>query len=104
MNYKLQDLIERLDELIPHLDESQGSKLKDFLDSTKKPEGVMEIEGSPKGISVEKVSVMKKPEGFDDKVDEAIEGQDPENPLASKDETELSDEELEELLKSKLKG
>jgi hypothetical protein len=109
--FKLQDLINQLEELKTHLDESQGYGLKERLDKLKNPISDPKSEGlpeelsgdKPKGIAIEKVSVLAKPkQGFDDKVNEAIESQD-EKPSSDSDllpgEEEMTDEELEELLK-----
>jgi hypothetical protein len=50
-----------LNELMDHLGESQGGDLKSLLDESKKPKE-MEIEGDPKGLKVESVEIMGKPE------------------------------------------
>ena len=92
-----------VEELMSHLSSSQGNDLKSLLDKSKAPmeeEMPEEMMDKPKGISVEKVSVMGKPKGFDEKADEAIESMDgePKEDLMP-GETEMSDDELEELLK-----
>jgi hypothetical protein len=53
-----------------------------------------EMHGKPKGISVEKVSVMGKP-GFDEQAEEAMEEAVPDKGM----DEELTDEEIAELLK-----
>jgi hypothetical protein len=132
---KLEDFIKRLEEIEGDLTESQGGELKMLLDSfkkkkespltreeergmpplTKKPgsrEQLTDLPGEldkPKGISIEKVSVLEKPkdENYNKKVDEAIRDQDrkpSERPEITPSKgilggEELTDEELEELLR-----
>lgn len=108
-SFKIQELIKGLQELESHLSDSQGMDLKSRLDNIKNPmkgnplslkeEELME-DGKPKGIAIEKVSVLSKPKSFDDKVEEAISGQvDKSSEKLLPGEEEMTDEELEELLK-----
>lgn len=105
-----------LEELLTHLTSSQGNDLKSLLDA-KKPEMAempeeMDEDGKPKGIAIEKVSVMGKPkQSFDDKASDAIAGfnkkpmedESDEGMLESMGgENEMNDEELEALLKKYL--
>lgn len=92
-----------------HVDGLQGKGLKELIES-KKPKLEIEMEspeheaeeemgemGEPKGISVEKVEVMKPKAGYDDKVKQAIDSMNGEaSPMS--DDAEMSDEEIEELL------
>lgn len=69
-----------LEELLSHMDSSSGMDLKSLLDESKKPaeaspleesgespQAEMDEEGKPKGIAIEKVSVLgKKPGEMDD--------------------------------------
>lgn len=114
--------VKLLEELLSHLSSSQGMDLKSLLDQSKKPpmmEGSPEEEalespkdemmedGKPKGLSIEKVSVLgKKPgtPGMDDMPDKSggvgvekagMDGMGGDDP-------EMSDDELEELLKKAL--
>jgi hypothetical protein len=107
-----------LDELMEHLSNAQGGELKSLLDESKKPE--MGIEGmpgeKPKGLKIESVEVMGKPKmGADDKIKQAIEDASSpkkEDPMSMGDEgseaskmpgeEEMSDEELQELIKKYL--
>jgi hypothetical protein len=103
--YDLKDLVERLNEALSHLDDSQAGDLKSMLDDSKKPsmiEGSQDEEGSespsdeamedgkPKGLSIEKIDVLGKP-GVGDSSDSKLPGED-----------EMSDDELNELLKKHL--
>ena len=84
--------IKLLEELIDHLKGSEGQDFKSAYDESIKPkaplgvEGEEAMEGSPKGIEIDKISALGKPE----------EGCEP-------GEKEMDDEELKELL-SKLTG
>lgn len=127
MNFKIQELLNRLDELTSHLNDSQGNDLKSRLDALRKPKMVEDDipdDLKPKGIEIKKVSVLGKPENYDDKVDEAIRGEDDaENPLLAQatdserkpdelgkgsltgsDEDEMTDDELDELVAKYLKA
>lgn len=98
--------LKALEGLLDYLTGMQGGDLKALLDESKNPmEGdpsmsmdmddapEMEV-GKPKGISIEKVELMKKPMGEESMMDE-MEDNAPEIP----EETEASDDELEELYK-----
>lgn len=111
-----------LDEIMEHIGSSQGNDLKSLLDKSKMPQDMMEgspkeeamespmdekaeMMGKPKGLSVEKVSIMGKPEDSkmnplsgksDDLADELTK---PDDMSMKGDDDELSDDELEELLK-----
>lgn len=108
-----------VEELMHHLGGSQGREFKGMLDASKMPKEGSPLEealespkeealedGKPKGISVEKVSIMGKPAkaahmmGGDEKMAPPAE-------MTPKDggqaEDEMSDDELRELL-SKLGG
>lgn len=55
-----------IEELLNHLDSSQGSDLQALIEASKKPtDDPMAMDGKPKGLAIEKVSVMGKP-GMDD--------------------------------------
>lgn len=110
-----------LDELLGHLNSSQGKDLKDLIDQMKmkemkekpmdeameSPEEQMmedklgtEMHAKPKGISVEKVSIMGKPKmDSNEKEDMAIDDAPESMPGKMSDHEEMSDDELEELLK-----
>jgi hypothetical protein len=104
-SFKLEELIKGLEELQEHLSISQGSDLKSLLDKSKNPiepeiEEELGEDGKPKGIAIEKVSIMGKPKNHDDKVGEAIAEMGDEKDkkgMLSDDEEEMTDEELEEL-------
>jgi hypothetical protein len=106
--YELKDLVERLNETLSHLDESQGHDLKSLLEKENMPkmeEGSPEEEASespdeamsegdkPKGLSIEKVEVLGKPKAgmSEDESNDKLPG-----------EEEMSDDELNELLKKHL--
>src|SRR4051812_21511193 len=107
--YDLKDLVARLNETLSHLDDSQADDLKSLLDKSKAPElkegspeeeasespdEEMAEDGKPKGLSIEKVEVLGKPKnGLDDagSDDQKLPG-----------EEEMSDDELNELLKKHL--
>jgi hypothetical protein len=106
-----------LDELMEHLSNAQGGDLKSMLDESKKPSLEMEGmgEGKPKGLKIESVELMGKPKAsmHDDKVNEAIEeatGKKKMDPMSLEEEgeskipgeEEMSDSELEELIKKYL--
>lgn len=104
-----------LDEILSHLDDSQGSELKSLLDESKKP---ME---DPEGLKIQSVEVMK-PEGEEEELADADQPQTvgskigypgfPKPPKKEKptamlgseisDEPEMNDDELEELLRKHL--
>jgi hypothetical protein len=114
-----------IEEILDHLSDSQGGDLKSLLDDSKKasmpsmPDEEMEPDGKPKGISIEKVSVMgKKPsideiasgkdgsdmeEKMESPSEKEAEMKDPMMEAKEGDEPEMSDDELEEMLKSYLK-
>lgn len=108
-----------LDEIMEHIGSSQGNDLKSLLDQSKMPQedpmakmgdpmdkgDEMDEMGKPKGLSVEKVSVLGKPDDSkmnplsgqsDDISDELTK---PDDMSMKGDDDELSDDELEELLK-----
>jgi hypothetical protein len=98
--FELKQLVERLNETLSHLDESQAGDLKSMLEESKKPElgldDMIESEGEdfeqPKGVSaVEKIKVLGKPEAEESEDTETLPG-----------EEEMSDDELNELLKKHL--
>lgn len=108
-----------LEELLGHLSGSQGMDLKALLDEMKETpkeeamesplqqakeesEGteMHEPSGKPKGIAIEKVSLLSKPKSFDDKANEAMNEAVPEK---KGNDEEMTDNELEELLKQYLK-
>jgi hypothetical protein len=105
--YELKDLVERLNETLSHLDGSQADDLKSMLDSSKMPEGSPEEEasespmeemkedGKPKGLSIEKVEVLGKP-------NHGVGADDSESSEKLPGEEEMSDDELNELLKKHL--
>ncbi len=101
-----------IEELISHLEGSQGNDLGALVEESRKPKmdmssGDSEVDefGKPKGVAIEKVSVMK-PEGDSDA---ALEKGMPElgsagmadKPMGDSGD-EMSDEELAELLKKYL--
>src|SRR4051812_25043644 len=102
-----------IDELMSHLSGMQASDLKGLVDQAKMAkEGspmeemsespadeMAEDSGKPKGLSVEKVSVMGKPQSFDDKAKDAIngmsdKGDESEDPMKAPGEEEMSEDEL----------
>lgn len=101
-----------LDEVLEHLAGSQGKDLKSLLDEDRNPkppiEGSPEEEalenpsdeaaedGKPKGIAIEKVKVMGKPTSFNDDAKDALDAK------GLSGDQEISDSELEELLKKYL--
>lgn len=88
-----------LDDLLEYLAMKQGSDLKGLMDEENKPPEMEMMEGEPKGIEIEKVSVMgKEPGDYDEKANEAMETAVPE---VNSDEP--TDDELEELM-MKLRG
>jgi hypothetical protein len=102
-----------LNELIDHLSASQGGDLKSMLDESKKPnplasgdgddeEGLKDKFGNPikpKGIAIEKISVMGKPKpDISDIVNKKAPGMFPEEPEGADDEKEMNDDELKELI------
>ncbi len=99
-----------LDELMNHLSGMQGMDLKKLMDSEKDsgagvgPEDPMadEMGDKPKGLAIEKVSVMGKPkmDGMDDAAEEASESPEMEamEQKNGGEDDEMSDEELKELL------
>lgn len=109
-----------VEDLLAHLEGSQGKELGDMIEAKKNPLG--DSMDKPKGLSIEKVEVMKpKEEGedgtdFNDQANEAIKGigagpeegspeeEAGESPALESaedkgDDEKLSDEELAELLK-----
>lgn len=99
-------LIKLLDELRSHLDMSQGMDLKSMLDQSKMGESQVGVENpdeealetdenEPKGVSMEKVSLMGKP-AIPGEKESAME-EDGMDKLPG--EEEMSEDELEELLK-----
>ncbi len=106
MNIKL------LEEAISHLSNSQANELKELLDRSRAPmEDAMDAsklmpgeeelgEGKPKGISVEKVSILGKKPSMDDKVEEAMKPEMDAKMVPG--EEEMTDDELDELLKKSL--
>lgn len=102
-----------LDELLSHLDGMQGNDLKSLLDEHNKPpvdesvpedsempDEMKDAMGKPKGIKVESVEIMK-PKSKDDVIDEVTkpDGMGSEDTSKAPGEDEMSDEELQELLK-----
>ncbi len=91
-----------LEELLSHLSSSQGMDLKALLDESKMPKEDPMAEVSPleemdkPALSVEKVSVMDKPEM------DASETMDKMADAPGSEDEEMNDEELEELLKRAL--
>lgn len=108
-----------LNEILEHLSKSQGMDLKGLMDEERMPkknplasgedmamEDDMMPDGKPKGISVEKVSLMAKPKDpmmkdpmeatSDESMDDAMKAE------AMPGEEEMSDDELEELLRKAL--
>lgn len=94
-----------LEEILSHLDDSQGGDLKSLMDMpAESPEGAIagadsseEIPGKPQGMSVEKVSVMggEKDPSMDDMADSGVPAD-----AGMPKEDDMSDEELEEMLRS----
>ena len=116
-----------LDQILSHMDSSQGGELKRLLEEKKNPlatspdkssdtlpelpDELKDLKEKPKGIQVEKVSVIAKPKNsaVDDKVDDAIaESEAEKDPLKKSKllpgEEEMTDDELEELVGKYLKG
>jgi hypothetical protein len=106
--YNLEDLVKRLEEILPKLENIQGQTLKSRLDSLKPPideesEEEPKVLGKPKGIAIEKVSILGKPKTVDEEVDDEIDKQDIGKKLSSlspEKDSDVTDEELEELEKS----
>lgn len=119
-SFKIQQMIKSLEDIRDHLSASQGHDLKSLLDSSRKPADSpisdlmkpkdemddSELGAKPKGIAIEKVSLLAKPkQGYDDKVNEAIAeqsrkpGDDMDLSKKLPGEEEMTDDELEELLK-----
>lgn len=94
-----------LTDLIEHLSSSQGGDLKSMLDESKKPNPLTESEEDPlkpKGIEIEKVSVLGKPKPeIEDMVKEKSPGMFP-DPVEEK-EAEMTDEEMKELIEKYLR-
>jgi hypothetical protein len=94
MDQRKKQLIE---ELIAHLEDSQGGDLAALMEESKpKPMEGLEAGGEvekPEGVSIEKVEIEAKPEG-----EEPIAPEASESPTAP----EMSDDELAELLKKYL--
>lgn len=90
-------LIGLLDELRDHLSNSQGMDLKGLMDSEKmpKPDPMGE---DPKGVAVEKVSLMGQPMESEDAAMDSADGVD----MGGGDDEEMNDDELEELLRNAL--
>lgn len=112
-----------IEELLSHLDHSQGMDLGKMIDASKNsPTEDMGMDGKPKALSIEKIEVMKPKGEHDSKVDDAIsslskggspegspeeealespeeEAKEPEEPGEENDHEKLTDEELAELLK-----
>jgi len=95
-----------LDELLSYLDDSQASSLKSKLEE--KRSMLSENSEAPKGIKIESVEILDKNKNPDlqDKLKEIrsepleMEEESEENPLAKESEDELTEEELEELVRS----
>lgn len=124
-SFKIQQLIKGLEDLQTHLSDSQGMDLKSRLDEMRNPikkenplSGMNEEEdeekdpldaskggllesSKPKGVAIEKISVMAKPKSYDDKVNDAISKTDDRKDAGKlmPGEEEMTDDELEELLK-----
>lgn len=93
--------LQLLEEILEHLSSSQGNDLKSLLDESKKPPMEMGMDGKPKGLEVEKVSVMGRPDMDPDEkmkmdMDSSDVSQDP-------GEEDMTDDELQELLGKYLK-
>jgi hypothetical protein len=87
--------VKLLEGILGHLDESQGMDLKALLEAQKEKE--VPVMPEDKGIAVEKVSVMAKPEGEEEAMGKAGMDEVEETP-PEMSEPEMSDEELKELL------
>lgn len=107
-----------LDEILKHLGQSQGEELRELLEEARKPKDPMpesnppeeSSEEKPQGISIEKVEVLKPKENFDDKANDAIReiskrpgSQSEPSEALMPGESEMSEDELEELLSKYLK-
>lgn len=95
--------LEMIEEILEHLSGHQAKALKDILDKSRAPKEMpMEGEkgeGMPKVMGVE-VDVEKPKHPMDKMVDDSIEGNmDKKEPGDMGGEKEMSDEELEELMK-----
>lgn len=111
-----------LEELLSHLDDSQGGDLKSLLDQGKNPpmdplkdddgdddslDSIGKDPSDPEGLKMKSVEVIGKPKSFDDKAGGAIadiSGDKSDNPLtgSSGGDSEMTDDEFEELLKKQL--
>lgn len=101
-----------VEELLSHIDTSEGGDLKKLIEQAKAPKDV-EAFGKPKGVSVENVEVIGPEKEEEEAVSEEmpLEGQpgheEAESPkmkaaeaaLHKADDEELSEDELQELLK-----
>lgn len=103
--------LELIQEILSHLSGAQSMGLKDLLDKSKMPKEMPGEMGKPKGLEVESIEIEPKEgkEGgsYDDKVDQAIKdgskhgGEDDSKEIPMDgDKDELTDEELEMLLKN----
>lgn len=102
-----------IEELMSHLDSSQGGDLKSMMDMDKNKAGVgadplgeeeeMDEMGKPKGIMVKKVSIMgKKPEMEEGSLGKMGHEMNDVAGVGESPEEEMSDDELSELLKKVL--
>lgn len=106
MRFRHEDSAKILNDLISRLEHHQAMSLKDDMDG--RMSGLKSPSSIPKNIAMEKISILAKPKNHDDEVDEAIADQkngQVEDLAKSKmpGEEDMTDEELEELLKRHLK-
>lgn len=83
-----------LEELLAHMDDSQGKDLHENFMSKKPKVSMLEVEASPMDKS--KMGEMKDKPGIDEEADDVSMG----DKGKMGDEDEMDDDELEELLKS----